>query len=184
VEVQHTRRAIGACDDGRHSLAAAEEVVQRRAAAGGSVHLGRRAILSPWPKRSLRRRIHRGKRRRQGSEGVATDREEVAAVLPLRPEVVVGLAAADAGRHLLHLATLRRCRCCHRLPRFLLRRGRLGRRRASAEQVVQRALPATVAHAAATTHGHGQSTLLLTTSAAPAPTYATTITVCPTVCCY
>jgi hypothetical protein len=114
--------------------------------------------MSPWPKRSLRRKIHRSKRRRQGSERVGTDREEVAAVLPLRPEVVVGLAAAAAGGHLLHLATLRRCRCCHRLPRSPLRRGR---RRATAEQVVQRALPATAAHAAATTHGHGQSTLLL-----------------------
>jgi hypothetical protein len=132
-----TCRAIGASDAVEH----AEQSGQRAPWSTGD------PVMSPWSKRSLRRKIHRSKRRRQGSERVGTDREEVAAVLPLRPEVVVGLAAAAAGGHLLHLATLRRCRCCHRLPRSLLRRGR---RRATAEQVVQRALPATVAHAAAT----------------------------------
>uniref|UniRef100_A0A0A9CGF0 Uncharacterized protein n=1 Tax=Arundo donax TaxID=35708 RepID=A0A0A9CGF0_ARUDO len=124
-----SKLGFSSLDRRRPSLAtgAAEEVVERRAAARSGVHLGRRPIC-----------------------------EEVAAVLALRPEVVVGLAAPGAGGDVLELVTSRRCRRRH-LLRPLLRRW-LGRRpspvtaTAAAEEVVQRALPATVAHAPTTTH--------------------------------
>lgn len=90
-----------------------------------------------------------------------SDREEVAAVLALRPEVVVGLGALNPGGDLLHLLHFRRrrrflhrrrrrCRLC-RCNRLRLRRGsRLAA--AAAEEVAQRALPSTAAHPSSSSH--------------------------------
>jgi hypothetical protein len=93
-----------------------------------------------------------------------TDREEVAAILALRPEVVVGLGALYPRGDLLHLLRCRRRRrrrhrrLLHWRRRSLLLRRcsrlrlRRGSRLAAAEEVAQRALPSPAAHPSSSPH--------------------------------